>query len=260
MTKRKTRISVSPPAIDSVTFKHLNELHKNHKKVDQYDIDLVFCILKIRDLPMQMTPYCENLPMVYANEYDSLYDFLDEEKFEEAIVGFQNLIYKVPNLPLVYIELSTQLHFLKRYEEATRVISESYSKFKGLPLIDAIYAKTLDTDKADFITNELFKGSINLHEVYPHREDFLTKEAIDFYKVLTTVYLDLKKYDKAELCLNALAKFDPKGDDTIRLRARYFRLVNPIRAYSYLMLTISLVLAILALILWGVYKFFAWIF
>lgn len=104
--------------------------------------------------------------------------------------------------------------------------------------------------------NELY----NIHDVYPTQERFHNFEILEFYRHLGDCAINSENILLAENCIKVVEKVDTQSFESIYLRTSLDKIKNPYKYHLKSFVIIAVLLGIVGLIVWGIYRLFAWIF
>jgi hypothetical protein len=264
MAKKKSKITplfprVNPGEMTRKTFESLVNQRIN-PKYHYADIDLEtdFGVLKMRECDFHDTIYGDNMPIVF--NYDDITVATKEKNTIELVVLLEKAIDRHPKAIIFYLQLISAYRTLKKFDKTDEIIIRNYKVNKGLPVIDIGFmelGKKANTAEYTFLyDNELY----NIHDVYPMQERFHNFEILEFYRHLGDCAINSKNILLAESCIKVVEKVDTQSFESIYLRTALDKIKNPYRYNLKSFVIIAVLLGIVGLIVWGIYRFFAWIF
>ena len=261
--KPKTRQIFPIKNLDDLTWKDISSVI-NKKNIPTYeyedtDLDTPFGVIKMRRCDLKNTIYGQNIPFVF--NYDSLKKALQAKDFIEMVVILEKAIEKYPKVSLFYIELEMAYGILKQRDKADDIVEENFKLNKGLPLVDLNYL-LMKYDKETESGNLFYYGqTYYIHDAYPEQQHFHSLEITEFYFYLGEYALwKIKDISLAEICLSTLKSIDGRDSKVIHLMMDIKRHKYPIKMKLLRWSTIVLLIGIVVLILWSIYKLLAWIF
>lgn len=184
-----------------------------------------------------------------------------KEKLHLRLLAYKDLKKLYPNEPIINHEITEVLEKLRHTEKQKALIKENYERFDGFPIIDITYAAHFYEGTLQECLDEIFGGSNNIAENYPERPYFDGREVRRFYVFLAVEYLHEDNIEMAEKCLEVLDATEAKAASIIRTRIKMKK--DPWvrrKAIAMLIGLVLLVLAIIVGVIWGIIKFFQWIF
>lgn len=265
MAKQKPKIREDFPKkkLEDVTWKDISSVinKKNTPAYEYQDTDLntPFGIIKMRRCDLKNTIYGENIPFVF--NHDSLKKALQAKDYIGIVVILEKAIEKYPKVALFYIELEMVYGILKQRDKADDVVEENFKLNKGLPLVDLNYL-LMKYDEETESGNLFYYGqTYNIHEAYPKQQHFHPLEISEFYAHIGQYALwNIKDISLAEKCLATLKTIDGRDSKAIYLMMDIKREKYPIKMKLLRWGLTILIIGIVVLILWGIYKLLAWIF
>jgi hypothetical protein len=130
----------------------------------------------------------------------------ESEDYKPVIKDLKKAIIKYPDVPLFYDLLYTVYGFDEQFDKVEEVILEMYKRFPEYLYAMVVYANLLiDTDKLDEVLT-VFKGKLDLNELYPDRKKFYNIEAATYYACMCRYFIGMNDIDSADLYMNAILK------------------------------------------------------
>ena len=261
--KPKTSQDFSKKKLDDLTWKDISSaVNKKGTPTYEYedtDLDTPFGLIKMRSCGLNYTIYGEKVPIIFDN--DSLVDAIQAQDYIEMVVILEKAIDKYPRVSLFYIELAMSYEQLKEYDKADEIIERNFKLNKGLPLVDINYLKLTQDNESEAGNLFYYGQTYNIHEAYPKQKYFHPLEITEFYIYLGEYALRNKKdIPLAEKCLATSLMADNKDKKNIQLTVDIQRHKFPIKTKLFRWSLLILIIGIVVLILWGIYKLLAWIF
>lgn len=261
--KPKTSQDFSKKKLEDITWKDISSVI-NKKNIltyeyDDTDLDTPFGVIKMRRCDLKNTIYGQNIPFLF--NYDSLKEALQAKDYIGLVVILEKAIEKHPKVSLFYIELEMAYGILKQRDKADDIVEENFRLNKGLPLVDLNYL-LMKYDEETEPGNLFYYGqTYYIHDAYPNQQHFHPLEISEFYFFLGEYALwNIKDISLAEKCLATLKTIDGRDSKVIHLMMDIKRHKYPIKMKLYRWGLIILLIGIVVLILWGIYKLLAWIF
>ncbi len=263
MAKKQSKVKPFMSRIDptQMTRKDLQAIMKNNS-INNYaytDLDVVtpFGVIKMRECEITDLEYGDNMPLVY--DTDSINEALDGKDWIESVVLLEKAIEKHPKAVIFYFQLMESYDKLKEYGKSEYIADECYSLNKGLPLVDIkamSFQSEEDTVEYNFFYNEKLH---NIHDAYPKRAHFHPIEISEYYCLLGECALNHQNIPLAEQCSEITQDVDPKSQKGYLLKMLIRNRKNPGKAKLKLVFGLILILSVIGLIIWGIYRLFAWI-
>ncbi len=259
----KTRQDFSKKNLDGLTWKDISSV-VNKKYIPDYeyedtDLETPFGIIKMRSCGLNHTIYAENTPILF--DHDGLVDAVKAEDYIEMVVILEKAIEKYPRVSLFYIELEMAYEQLKKYDKSDEIVERDYKFNKGLPLVDINYLRMIRDDESEAGNLFYYGQTYNIQDAYPKQKYFHPLEITEFYVYLGNYALwEKKDIPLAEKCLSTSIMANNLDKNNIQLMTDIQRHKFPIRMRLYRWGLIILIIGIVVLILWGIYKLLAWIF
>lgn len=209
---------------------------------------------------------------VEMNELTNKRLFLDILAMEDTegdplnqLIAFEKLKDKYPNEPYIYQEIAhahRRLGYDKEFEEEAE---NNYHRFKGNFSIDLNYFEFLynqtEIAEKEKIKKKIFGESLNLHQIYPTVKTFEGHSVFKFYSMMGISFLNNKEYQLAKDCNAIIQAIQPDTDDKmetmIRLREDS---IYRYKQYAIFGGLILLIIAVIGSVIYGIVKFFQWIF
>lgn len=130
----------------------------------------------------------------------------ESEDYKPVIKDLKKAIIKYPDTPLFYDLLYTVYGFDEQFDKVEEIILEMYKRFPDYLYAMVVYANLLiDTDKLDEVLT-VFKGKLDLNELYPDRKKFYNVEASTYYACMCRYFIRMNDIDSADLYMNAILK------------------------------------------------------
>ena len=261
--KPKTRQIFPIKNLDDLTWKDISSaVNKKGTPTYEYedtDLDTPFGLIKMRSCGLNHTIYGEKIPIIF--DHDSLVDAIQAEDYIEMVVILEKAIDKYPRVSLFYIELSMAYEQLKKYDKSDGIVERDFKLNKGLPLVDINYLTMIKDDESESGNLFYYGQTYNIHEAYPKQKYFHPLEITEFYIYLGEYALRNKKdIPLAEKCLATSLMAGDKDEKNIQFMVDIQRYKFPIKTKLFRWGLFILIIGIVVLILWGIYKLLAWIF
>ena len=261
--KPKTRQILPKKSLEDVTWKDISfAVNKKNTPTYEYedtDLDTPFGLIKMRTCELNYTIYGEKIPIVF--DHNGLVDAIQAKDYIEMVVILEKAIDKYPKVSLFYIELAMAYEVLKKYDKSDEIIEKDFKLNKGLPLVDINYLTMIKDDEAEAGNLFYYGQTYNIHDAYPKQKYFHPLEITEFYFYLGGYALRNKKdIPLAEKCLATSLMAGNKDEKNIQLMANIKREKYPIKMKLFRWGLLILLIGIVVLILWGIYRLFAWIF
>ncbi|MFK7932375.1 MAG: tetratricopeptide repeat protein [Saprospiraceae bacterium] len=186
----------------------------------------------------------------------------------EYLIAFEELIQKYPDEPAFYTERTGTLVAMKQTEEAAIHIKKDVARFPNAPAIvlrdlqhRALKAANNAIQRERLIVERLGENHF-IGDVFPQELAFNDVEIEMFYNLWFHLFLDRKDWENAQSCIEVFKTLD-RGVTTPLLQRKLNVRRNPRLRYRYKVqgiLVIALFLGIIVAIIYGVVKFFQWIF
>ena len=197
-----------------------------------------------------------------------LYEVVVDEKLDgEAdtltqLINFEKLNDKYPNEPFIRHGIALCYNELKEKDKYRAAITEDFEYFnREDPNIDAAYLQLMVELKNKELASSLVGEELNMHQLYPKLKVFDEETVESFYTVMAEIFVYRKDFETAEKCAKIVSSISPKAGFFINTMIEYES--DPRKRRKARILTILLILTILAVIvgiIWGIIKFFQWIF
>jgi tetratricopeptide (TPR) repeat protein len=174
-----------------------------------------------------------------------------------AIEKLEKWTRENPKVGLLYNLLAASYAQVKREKEAEETIIRSYQNAPNYMFSKMSYARILMRDKKIAEIPKVFNHKLDLKELYPQRTVFHVSEAMNFYAVMGEYYANIKETQKAWACYDYVKSLD-ESDPAVQQLYRVV-MVNSIPRWKAALIVVGLVLlviAIIALISWGIYQLF----
>lgn len=174
-----------------------------------------------------------------------------------AIEKLERWIKQNPKIGLLYNLLAACYSQVKNEKEAEAVVVRSYQNAPNYMFSKMSYARLLMRDKKWSEVAAVFNNKFDLKELYPQRTVFHVSEALNFYSVVGEYYAYTKDMPKAWACYDYVKSLDEK-DPAVQQLYRVV-MVNAIPRWKAGLIIAGLVLLVvglIALIAWGIYRFF----
>ena len=222
------------------------------------DIETPFGVLKMRKYDNDRMVYGNSMPIMFDAE--SMNEAIDAKDHIKMVVLLEKAIEKHPKAIPFYLQLRDTYGYLKQYDKEDDVIRRNYAVNKGLPIVDVGYMslgnKKKTIEYSFFYDTQLY----NIHEAYPKQKRFEPLEILTYYGHLGESALNNDDLILTEKCLDIMKSVDPTYISTTILDISLATRKHPIKAKLKLLAFAVIVLGIIALIIWGVYRLFTWIF
>jgi len=180
----------------------------------------------------------------------------------EQLVYFEKINNKYPNEPYLRHSIACCYEHLKEKNKYQAKVKKNFEQFGGeYPMIDITYLQLmLDLGKTE-IANSLVGEELNIHKIYPNIEAFDTEVVSNFYGILMDVFRNRKDIETAKKCAQIVASIDENTEDLFKIMLDFDE--NPWKRRGFTFLSLLGIVSIIAVILgivWGIIKFFQWIF
>lgn len=196
-------------------------------------------------IPQALIPEVQKVMQTMATNPDSAIEKLERwTKLHPKVGMFYNL------LAACYAQV-------KREKEAEEVIVRSYQNAPNYLFSKMSYARILMRDKKWNEVPAVFNNKFDLKALYPQRTVFHVSEALNFYSVVGEYHAYIKNMPAAWAYYDYVKSLDEK-DPAVQ---QFYRvvMVNAIPRWKAALIIagiVLLIIAIIALIAWGIYRFF----
>jgi tetratricopeptide (TPR) repeat protein len=264
MAKKLSKVKPLFPKLNpaEMTRKDLFALDRNNKglQYDYTDSDLstLFGTIRMRECEITDLEYGDYMPLLY--NFEDINDALNSEDWIEAVVLLEKAIEKHPKGVIFYFQLAESYSMLKHHDKARFVKEENYENNKGLPLVDIFYMNSGGDENLEESSLFYNERKFNIHEAYPQRKYFHPTEILEYYCHLGESALNDKDFLLAEQCAEVAEQINPRNTKVYILKSLISNRKHPTRTRIRLIVGIAILLSIVGLILWGIYKLLAWIF
>lgn len=219
------------------------------------------------DTPFGDILISEGMTLKMIRNKKFLYEIIVEEKLkidDEAdaltqLIHFEKINNKYPNEPFIRYAIASNYKDLNEEEKYQAAVIENFDFFnREDPNIDAAYLQLLIDQKKEELASSLVGDELNLHQLYPKLKMF-DKDTIEyFYAVLTDVFAYRKDFETAMKCAEIVSSINPKEGHAIETMLEYKS--DPRKMRRAALKGLLIMLTILVVIIWGIVKFFQWIF
>jgi tetratricopeptide (TPR) repeat protein len=264
MAKKQSKVKpfISRVNPESLTRKELQSITKS-KNINQYDysdsvIETPFGVIKMRKCSITDLEYGDNMPIIY--DFNSIAEAVIAEDWVESVILLEKAIEKHPKAILFYFQLDDSYTALKEYGKAGSIIEKNYALHKGLPLVDIAYRDLGSENGSHDYFLYYDEKQYNIHDVYPKHAHFHPAEIVEFYCHLGESALIKKNITIAEQCSEIAKDADPTSQKVFLFKNLIVHRKNPIKTKLKLLFGFGVLLSIIGLIIWGIYRLFAWIF
>lgn len=187
-----------------------------------------------------------------------------EEPLDE-LIQVEKLKDKYPNEPYIYHEIGNIYRRLGEKGKFAKLAISNYERFKGYIDIDMDYFehvyKTGEGVGREEVKEKIFGTALNLHEIYPKTKAFEERTVFYFYTMLATYYIHEKNYQLAKDCTAVIRAIRPNSVEKLETMIRIKEdAVYRWKQFAMFGGIILLILAIIGGIIYGIVKFFQWIF
>ncbi len=223
------------------------------------DIETPFGVLKMRKYDdTKRVVYEERLPLMF--DFANLNEVIASKDALKIAILLEKAIEKHPKAVPFYIQLRMAYKNLKAYDEESEVIRRNYAVNKGLPIVDVEYM-SLGNEKKTIEYSFFYDTQLyNIHEAYPKQKHFAPFEILTYYGHLGECAFNNDDLELTEKCLDIMKMVDDKYITTTILSMDLENRKHPIKTKFKILASIVFILGIIALIIWGIYRLFTWIF
>jgi hypothetical protein len=138
------------------------------------------------------------------NEYDKISELLLDDEGAKAIKRLGKVIVKYPDKAVFYSMLLSAYLVEDMLLEAEELNIRIYERFPYYLFAMTGMAEVYLQDGKPEKVPHIFKGKMDLHELYPDREKFYMAEAHVFYITMCRYFLAIDDIDSADLYMNAI--------------------------------------------------------
>lgn len=211
-------------------------------------------------------PFSNDMFLLHMKQKELLLELLDREDYTEDVLDlfviYKKLSDKYPGEPYLESSIAYCYSKLERETEYRQKVIENFKHYQGYPEIDLAYVRLQNTvNNSNNYFGILFGEQLNIATIYPTFKAFSENTITEFYTEAALYYGRLKAYDRAKECAAVIGIFDHSQEKALNTAIDFIG--NPRKRFFGGLLTIFIVLLILAIIIgiiWGVIKFFQWIF
>jgi hypothetical protein len=268
MAKKQSKVKPFISRVDpeSLTRKELQSITKS-KNIHQYDytdsdVETPFGVVKMRECDILDLEYGDSVPLLF--NFDEISEAFESEDWLESVVLLEKAIEKHPKTLIFYFQLAESYTALKRYDKTVSTIEMNYSLHKGLPLVDIPYMELGSEIDDEEDNNDYFllynERQYNIHNAYAERKYFHPSEIVEYYCHLGETALHKKDMFVAEQCLAIALSVEPQSQRCYLLEMLITEHKNPNKKKLKLLFGFGVLLSIIGLIIWGIYRLLAWIF
>jgi len=233
----------------------LGELIVKTIKEDLKELETAFGPIKLSDgaVVYQLKNKGAFLPITSIGEKNP-------DDYLEILLEYERLNIEFPEEPFIHVQIADCLKDLNREEKYRQRLHENFLNFKGYPLVDIEYAMNLEPMSRDQYES-IFSEELNIHDAYPGFKAFDDYTVIQFYALKAKYYIALEEYETARNCIDIVEQLDVNNSRLLTVMLSYAS--DPsFRRKAILTRSVFLVvlLGIVGGVIWGVIRFFQWIF
>jgi len=190
----------------------------------------------------------------------SIGDRIDEEDSLELLLEYERLNQEFPEEPFIHVQIADCYKHLEREEKYKQKLADNYFNYKGDPLVDVEFASNVEDMTPELYTS-IFGTTLNIHERYPKHKIFDPYIVLEFYAQKANYLIALEDYDLAKQCIAIVKQIDARKARMLDARVSYYTdpaFRRKAKLMKYIFFTV--VLAVLAGVIWGIVQLFRWLF
>jgi len=188
-------------------------------------------------------------------------DGISEDDDIDQLLQLEKLKEKYPKEPFAHYLVAGCYKDLKKIDKHEALLKSNVATFPHHPSIDTAYASWFIKNQDDKQIDKLFGGKLYLPDIYPNYKIFDSQVIFDFYGYMADIHKLKGDYETARKCASVVGLIDETGGHLLNKSIDYAE--KPIKKWKGFAILGGLLLVVIGVviaIIWGIIKFFQWIF